>query len=183
MISNRVSHFLDLHGPSATIETACSSSHVATHLACQSLQSGESEMAIAGGVGMLLVPESTMQLNNLGFLSPLGQSRAFDSKAGGYARGEGCGVIVMKRLDQAIKDGDNIRAVIRGSGVNQDGWTQGVTMPSGDAQAALIRYVYDSNRLDYGATQYVEAHGTGTQAGDPEGAYAISAKSLLFILT
>ncbi|KAF2180797.1 KR domain-containing protein [Zopfia rhizophila CBS 207.26] len=174
MISNRVSHFFDLHGPSATIETACSSSHVATHLACQSLQSGESEMAIAGGVGMLLVPESTMQLNNLGFLSPLGQSRAFDSKAGGYARGEGCGVIVMKRLDQAIKDGDTIRAVIRGSGVNQDGWTQGVTMPSGDAQAALIRYVYDSNRLDYGATQYVEAHGTGTQAGDPEEAKALS---------
>ncbi|KAK2009421.1 KR domain-containing protein, partial [Colletotrichum eremochloae] len=167
MISNRISHFLDIHGPSATIETACSSSHVATHLACQSLQSGESEMAIAGGVGMTLVPESTMQLNNLGFLSPLGQSRAFDSKAGGYARGEGCGVIVMKRLDKAIADGDTIRAIIRGSGVNQDGWTQGVTMPSGEAQAALIKYVYESNKLDYGGTQYVEAHGPGTQAGDP----------------
>lgn len=167
MISNRISHFLDIHGPSATIETACSSSHVATHLACQSLQSGESEMAIAGGVGMTLVPESTMQLNNLGFLSPLGQSRAFDSKAGGYARGEGCGVIVMKRLDKALADGDTVRAVIRGSGVNQDGWTQGVTMPSGAAQAALIKYVYESNNLDYGATQYVEAHGPGTQAGDP----------------
>ncbi|EFQ36694.1 KR domain-containing protein [Colletotrichum graminicola] len=167
MISNRISHFLDIHGPSATIETACSSSHVATHLACQSLQSGESEMAIAGGVGMTLVPESTMQLNNLGFLSPLGQSRAFDSKAGGYARGEGCGVIVMKRLDKAIADGDTIRAIIRGSGVNQDGWTQGVTMPSGEAQAALIKYVYESNKLSYGDTQYVEAHGPGTQAGDP----------------
>ncbi|KAK1993635.1 KR domain-containing protein [Colletotrichum falcatum] len=167
MISNRISHFLDIHGPSATIETACSSSHVAAHLACQSLQSGESEMAIAGGVGMTLVPESTMQLNNLGFLSPLGQSRAFDSKAGGYARGEGCGVIVMKRLDKAIADGDTVRAIIRGSGVNQDGWTQGVTMPSGEAQAALIKYVYESNKLDYGGTQYVEAHGPGTQAGDP----------------
>ncbi|KAH8721624.1 KR domain-containing protein [Ilyonectria robusta] len=150
MISNRISHFLDIHGPSATIETACSSSHVATHLACQSLQSGESEMAIAGGVGMTLVPESTMQLNNLGFLSPLGQSRAFP-----------------KQADKAIADGDTIRAVIRGSGVNQDGWTQGVTMPSGAAQAALIKYVYESNKLDYGATQYVEAHGPGTQAGDP----------------
>lgn len=173
MISNRISHFLDIHGPSATIETACSSSHVATHLACQSLQSGESEMAIAGGVGMLLMPESTMQLNNLGFLSPLGQSRAFDEKAGGYARGEGCGVIVLKRLDNAIQDGDTVRAVIRGSGVNSDGWTQGVTMPSGDAQAALIKYVYESNGLDYGSTQYVEAHGTGTQAGDPTETAAI----------
>ncbi|PNY28266.1 Polyketide synthase [Tolypocladium capitatum] len=167
MISNRISHFLDIHGPSATIETACSSSHVATHLACQSLQSGESDMAIAGGIGVLLVPESTMQLNNLGFLSPFGQSRAFDETAGGYGRGEGCGVIVLKRLDEAIQDGDPIRAVIRGSGVNQDGWTQGVTMPSGDAQAALIKYVYESNRLDYGSTQYVEAHGTGTAVGDP----------------
>ncbi|KAK1573272.1 KR domain-containing protein [Colletotrichum navitas] len=173
MISNRISHFLDIHGPSATIETACSSSHVAIHLACQSLQSDESEMAIAGGVGMTLVPESTMQLNNLGFLSPLGQSRAFDAKAGGYARGEGCGVIVLKRLDKAIADGNEIRAVIRGSGVNQDGWTRGVTMPSGDAQAALIKYVYESNGLDYGATQYVEAHGPGTQAGDPTETRAI----------
>lgn len=173
MISNRISHFFDMHGPSATIETACSSSHVATHLACQSLQSGESEMALTGGVGMLLVPESTMQLNNLGFLSPFGQSRAFDETAGGYGRGEGCGMYVLKRLDKAIRDGDTIRAVIRGSGVNQDGWTQGVTMPSGDAQAALIKYVYESNGLDYGATQYVEAHGTGTQAGDPTEAGAI----------
>ncbi|KAI1263636.1 KR domain-containing protein [Xylariaceae sp. FL1019] len=167
MISNRISHFLDIHGPSATIETACSSSNVATHLACQSLQSGESEMAIAGGVGMLLVPESTMQLHNLGFLSPFGQSRAFDETAGGYGRGEGCGVYIMKRLDKAIADGNPIRAIIRGSGVNQDGWTQGVTMPSGDAQTALIKYVYESNGLDFGGTQYVEAHGTGTQAGDP----------------
>lgn len=173
MISNRISHFFDIHGPSATIETACSSSHVATHLACQSLQSGESEMALAGGVGMLLVPESTMQLNNLGFLSPFGQSRAFDETAGGYGRGEGCGMYVLKRLDKAIQDGDTIRAVIRGSGVNQDGWTQGVTMPSGNAQTALIKYVYESNGLDYGATQYVEAHGTGTQAGDPTEAGAI----------
>ncbi|KAK1974630.1 thiolase-like protein [Colletotrichum cereale] len=118
VISNRLSHFLDIHGPSATIETACSSSHVAIHLACQSLRTGEYEMAIAGGVGMTLVPESTMQLNNLGFLSPLGQSRAFDSKVGG--------VIVMKRLDKAVADGDMIRAIICGSG-----------------------YVYESNGLDY----------------------------------
>ena len=167
MISNRISHFLDIHGPSATIQTACSSSHVATHLACQSLQSGESDMAIAGGVAIILSPESTMHLNNLGFLSPVGHSRAFDEKAGGYGRGEGCAVLVLKRLDKAIQDGDTIRAVIRASGVNSDGWTQGVTMPSGDAQAALIKYVYESHGLEYGSTQYVEAHGTGTKAGDP----------------
>lgn len=158
MISNRVSHFLDIHGPSATIHTACSSSLVATHLSCQSLQSGESEMAICGGVGMIISPDGNMQLNNLGFLNPEGHSRSFDENAGGYGRGEGCGILVLKRLDAAIADGDNIRAVIRASGVNSDGWTQGVTMPSSEAQAALIRRVYESNGLDYRATQYVEAH-------------------------
>ena len=167
MIANRISHFLDIHGPSATVETACSSSLVATHLACQSLQSGESEMAIAGGVGLMIGPDSTMHLNNVGFLNPAGHSRSFDEHAGGYGRGEGCGVLILKRLDAAIRDGDTVRAVIRGSGVNSDGWTQGVTMPSMDAQAALIKYVYESNGLDYGSTQYVEAHGTGTKVGDP----------------
>ncbi|KAE8350731.1 phenolpthiocerol synthesis polyketide synthase ppsB [Aspergillus coremiiformis] len=167
MISNRISHFLDIHGPSATVQTACSSSLVAAHLACQSLRSGESDMALAGGVGLMISPDSTMHLNNLGFLSPTGHSRSFDADASGYGRGEGCGVLVLKRLDNAIQDGDTIRAVIRASGVNSDGWTQGLTMPSGDAQAALIKYVYESNGLDYGSTQYVEAHGTGTKAGDP----------------
>ncbi|KAL8910258.1 MAG: hypothetical protein Q9171_004422 [Xanthocarpia ochracea] len=167
MISNRVSHFLDIHGPSATIHTACSSSLVATHLACQSLQSGESEMAIAGGVGMIISPDGNMQLNNLGFLNPEGHSRAFDENAGGYGRGEGCGILILKRLDKALEDGDNVRAVIRASGVNSDGWTQGVTMPSSEAQSALIKYVYESHGLDYNSTQYVEAHGTGTKAGDP----------------
>ncbi|CAO2653522.1 Nn.00g029330.m01.CDS01 [Neocucurbitaria sp. VM-36] len=173
MISNRVSHFLDIHGPSATIHTACSSSLVATHLACQSLQSGESEMAIAGGVGMIISPDGNMQLNNLGFLNPEGHSRAFDELANGYGRGEGCGILILKRLDKALADGDPIRAVIRASGVNSDGWTPGVTMPSSEAQAALIKYVYESHGLDYSATQYVEAHGTGTKAGDPQEAGAI----------
>ncbi|KAB2571293.1 Highly reducing polyketide synthase curS1 [Lasiodiplodia theobromae] len=167
MISNRVSHFFDIHGPSATVQTACSSSLVATHLGCQSLRSGESEMAIVGGVGMILSPDGNFQLANLGFLNPEGHSRAFDENAGGYARGEGCGILVMKRLDDALRDGDSVRAVIRGSGVNSDGWTQGVTMPSSEAQADLIKYVYESNGLDYGSTQYVEAHGTGTKVGDP----------------
>jgi acyl transferase domain-containing protein len=167
MISNRISHFLDIHGPSATIQTACSSSLVATHIACQSLRSGESDMAITGGVGLIIGTEGTMHLNNLGFLNPAGHSRSFDADAGGYGRGEGCGVLILKRLDTAIQDGDTIRAVIRASGVNSDGWTQGVTMPSMDAQAALIKYVYESNGLDYGSTQYIEAHGTGTKVGDP----------------
>ncbi|KAH7305604.1 hypothetical protein B0I35DRAFT_362109 [Stachybotrys elegans] len=167
MIANRISHFLDIHGPSATVQTACSSSLVATHIACQSIRSGESDMALAGGVGLMVSTDGTMHLNNLGFLNPEGHSRSFDEKANGYGRGEGCGVVVLKRLDRAIRDGDTIRAVIRASGANSDGWTQGVTMPSGDAQANLIKYVYESNGLDYGATQYVEAHGTGTKAGDP----------------
>lgn len=167
MISNRISHFLDIHGPSATVQTACSSSLVATHIACQSLRSGESDMAIAGGVGLTIGTHGTMHLNNLGFLNPAGHSRSFDENAAGYGRGEGCGVLILKRLDKAIRDGDTIRAVIRGSGVNSDGWTQGVTMPSMEAQAALIKYVYESNGLDFGSTQYVEAHGTGTKVGDP----------------
>ena len=173
MISNRISHFLDIHGPSATIQTACSSSLVATHIACQSLRSGESEMALAGGIGLTTLTDGSMHLNNLGFLNPAGHSRSFDADANGYGRGEGCGVVVLKRLDDAIRDGDNIRSVIRGSGVNSDGWTQGVTMPSLDAQAALIKYVYESSGLDYGSTQYVEAHGTGTKVGDPIEASAI----------
>jgi acyl transferase domain-containing protein len=158
MVSNRISHFLDIHGPSATIHTACSSSLVATHVACQSIRSGEAEMAIAGGVGIILTPDSSMSLNNLSFLSTEGHSRSFDADAGGYARGEGCGILILKRLDRAIEDGDNIRAVIRASGVNSDGWTQGVTMPSKDAQAALIKSVFKSNKLDYDSIQYVEAH-------------------------
>ncbi|KIW32671.1 uncharacterized protein PV07_04200 [Cladophialophora immunda] len=167
MIANRISHFLNIHGPSATVQTACSSSLVSTHIACQSLQLGESDMAIAGGVGLILGTEGSSHLNNLGFLNPAGHSRSFDADAAGYGRGEGCGVLILKRLETAIQDGDNIRAVIRASGVNSDGWTPGVTMPSLTAQAALIKNVYGRNGLDYGSTQYVEAHGTGTKAGDP----------------
>ena len=155
MISNRISHFLDIHGPSVSVQTACSSSLVSTHIACQSLRSGESDMAIAGGVGLTIGTHGTMHLNNLGFLNPAGHSRSFDADAAGYGRGEGCGVLILKRLDKAISDGDTIRAVIRGSGVNSDGWTQGVTMPSMEAQASLIKNVYESNGLNYGSTQYV----------------------------
>ncbi|KAJ4382621.1 hypothetical protein N0V86_001843 [Didymella sp. IMI 355093] len=114
-----------------------------------------------------------MHLTNLGFLNPQGHSMSFDAAANGYGRGEGCGIVILKLLDQAIRDGDNIRAVIKGSGVNSDGWTQGVTMPSLNAQAALIKQVYGINGLDYSSVQYVEAHGTGTKVGDPIEASAI----------
>lgn len=149
MIANRISHFFDLRGPSATIETACSSSLVAIHLACQSLRTGEStvcqtsvsvspagslirhQMALAGGIGLILTPDGYMQLQNLAVLSPSGRSRSFDADSGGYGRGEGCGVVVLKPMDAAVRDGDTIRAVIRASGVNSDGWTKGVFLPSG----------------------------------------------------
>jgi zearalenone synthase (highly reducing iterative type I polyketide synthase) len=167
MVSNRLSHFFDLRGPSMTVETACSSSLVAIHQACESIRSGQAEMAVAGGINMTLSPEATMELNSLGVLNPDGKSLSFDEKANGYARAEGCGIVVLKPLDQAIRDGNHIRAVIRGSGVNSDGWTKTISTPSGSAQAELIRLVYESNGLDYDATQYVEAHGTGTKVGDP----------------
>ncbi|KAF5008147.1 hypothetical protein F66182_15672, partial [Fusarium sp. NRRL 66182] len=142
-------------------------------MSVQSIKSGEADMAITGGVGLMLTPDYTTHLANLSFLNPAGQSRAFDESAGGYGRGEGCGIIILKRLDKAIADGDNIRAVIRATGANSDGYTQGVTMPSFEAQAALIKRVYETNGLDFSSTQYVEAHGTGTKAGDPIEAEAI----------
>lgn len=125
MISNRISHFLNIHGPSATIATACSSSLMATHMAVQSIKSGEADMAITGGVGLMLTPDFTTHLANLSFLNPAGRSRAFDESAGGYGRGEGCGILILKRLDKAIADHDSIRAVIRATGANSDGYTQG----------------------------------------------------------
>ncbi|OBR11263.1 Reducing polyketide synthase [Colletotrichum higginsianum IMI 349063] len=167
MVSNRLSHYFDLRGPSLTVETACSSSLVAIHQACESLRSGQAEMAVAGGINMILGPEATMELNSLGVLNPDGRSLSFDEAANGYGRAEGCGIVVLKPLDQAVRDGDHIRAVIRGSGVNSDGWTKTISTPSGQAQADLIRQVYESNGLDYDSTQYVEAHGTGTKVGDP----------------
>lgn len=144
MISNRISHFLDIHGPSVTIQTACSSSLVSGHLACPSLHPGEAEMAIAGGVGLGLASDGNIQLAKLTFLNPEGHSRSFDADAGGYGPGEGTGAIILKRLDHTLRDGDPIRAVIRATGVNSDGWTQSVTFPSSEAQAALIEYVYAS---------------------------------------
>jgi zearalenone synthase (highly reducing iterative type I polyketide synthase) len=157
-LANRISWLFDLKGPSFTLDTACSSSLVALHLACQSLRTGESSIAIVGGSSLLLSPEMFMYLSNQQFLSPDGKCKSFDESANGYGRGEGFGCIVLKRVDDAIMVGDPIRAVIRGTGSNQDGHTKGFTLPSADAQAALIEETYKLAGIDYKDTNYVEAH-------------------------
>lgn len=167
MLSNRLSYFLDLKGPSITIDTACSSSLVATHYGCQSIWRGESSMALVGGVNLLLRPEVSLLMSKGQFLSKHSRCKAFDSDAGGYVRGEGGGVVVLKTYEQALKDGDRIYALINGTGVNQDGQTNGITVPNKDSQTALIRKVYKENRIDTKKVHYVEAHGTGTPVGDP----------------
>ncbi|MCJ1354257.1 MAG: hypothetical protein MMC33_004244 [Icmadophila ericetorum] len=167
LISNRISWFYDLRGPSFTLGTACSSSLVALHQACQSIRTGESGMSIVGGSNLLLNPDMFMMLSNMNFLAQDGTCKSFDAKGDGYGRGEGFAAVVLKNLDDAIRDGDPIRAVIRGTGVNQDGKTKGITVPSATAQANLIRSTYLHAGLDLGNTHYVEAHGTGTKAGDP----------------
>ncbi|KAF2799537.1 ketoacyl-synt-domain-containing protein [Melanomma pulvis-pyrius CBS 109.77] len=167
MQSNRISHFFDLRGPSFTVDTACSSSLVALHTACQSLRNGESSMAIAAGVHLNMLPEFWISYSMSRLFGEAGRSFAFDQRGTGYGRGEGCGMILLKRLDQAIKDNDPIRAVITGSGINQDGKTPGITTPNGSAQEALIRSVYKNGGMDPRETGYIEAHGTGTRVGDP----------------
>ncbi|MFF3772979.1 amino acid adenylation domain-containing protein [Streptomyces sp. NPDC002232] len=173
MVSNRISHCLDLRGPSVSIDTACSSSLVSVHLACQSLLRGESELALAGGTLLHLAPQYTIAETKGGFLSPDGRSRAFDASADGYVRAEGVGVVVLKRLSDALRDGDPVHAVVIGSGVNQDGRTSGITVPSADAQAALIERVCAEAGVVPGSLQYVEAHGTSTPVGDPIEAEAL----------
>ncbi|MGW4699929.1 amino acid adenylation domain-containing protein [Streptomyces sp. NPDC004285] len=173
MVSNRISHCLDLRGPSVSIDTACSSSLVSVHLACQSLLSGESELALAGGTLLHLAPQYTIAETKGGFLSPDGRSRAFDASADGYVRAEGVGVVALKRLSDALRDGDPVHAVVIGSGVNQDGRTSGITVPSADAQATLIERVCAEAGVAPGSLQYVEAHGTSTPVGDPIEAEAL----------
>lgn len=173
MVSNRISYCFDFRGPSMSIDTACSSSHVAVHLACQSLRRGESCMAIAGGVLLHMTPQYTIAETKGGFLSPEGRSRTFDAGSNGYVRAEGAAVVVLKRLADALRDGDPIHAVIIGSGVNQDGRTNGITVPNGDAQIELIRRVCEEAGIRPGDLQYVEAHGTSTPVGDPIEANAL----------
>ncbi|KLU82825.1 hypothetical protein MAPG_01893, partial [Magnaporthiopsis poae ATCC 64411] len=173
MQSNRLSHFFDLRGPSFTADTACSASLVALHLACQSLRTGESSQAIVGSCHLNMLPEFFVSFSTCRLLSDSGRSIAFDERGSGFGRGEGCGVILLKPLDQAVRDNDSIRAVIMGSGINQDGKTPGITMPSGEAQEKLINQVYGNFGLDPLDCGYVEAHGTGTRVGDPIEATAL----------
>ncbi|KAK0383741.1 hypothetical protein NLU13_9652 [Sarocladium strictum] len=178
IISNRVSYFFDWHGPSMTIDTACSSSLVAVHQAVTALRSGECPVAVAAGANLILGPGMWIAESKLHMLSPTGSSKMWDASADGYARGEGIAAVVLKKLSDAIRDGDPIDCVIRGTGVNQDGRTPGLTMPNNAAQAELIRDTYLRSGLDIcdpkDRPQFFHAHGTGTQAGDPQEAQAIS---------
>ncbi|KAL8776020.1 MAG: hypothetical protein Q9194_003434 [Teloschistes cf. exilis] len=174
VLSNRISYVFDLKGPSITMDTACSSSLAALHTACQSLQAGDISQAIVGGAHIMLSPDTMVGMSMLKLFGEQGKSFTYDSRGTGYGRGEGVVSLVLKPLDDAVRDGDSIRAVIRNTGINQDGKTNGITFPSCDAQAQLIEDVYKAVGLDPGQTPYVEAHGTGTAAGDPVEAEAIA---------
>ncbi|KFA73795.1 hypothetical protein S40288_03178 [Stachybotrys chartarum IBT 40288] len=176
IMANRISYFFNLHGPSMTIDTGCSGSLVSVHMAAQGLRSGETSLAIAAGAGMILTPSTMMPMTALNFLSPDGKCFTFDARANGYGRGEGIGVVVLKRLSDALQDRDPIRAIIRGSHSHacQTLTSLGITLPSKEAQVANIRATYASAGLTFEQTAYVECHGTGTRAGDWRELSAIS---------
>ncbi|RNL84475.1 SDR family NAD(P)-dependent oxidoreductase [Sinomicrobium pectinilyticum] len=167
LLSNRLSHAFDLMGPSVTIDTACSSSMVAIHLACQAIKNGEAELAIAGGVNVMLSPAASVFMCKGKYLARDGRSKAFSEQADGYGRGEGAGILVLKSLDKAIADNDDLYAVIEGTAINQDGRTEGISLPNLDAQVKVIRSVLKTSSIHPSEIDYVEAHGTGTKAGDP----------------
>ncbi|AXK33367.1 acyltransferase domain-containing protein [Streptomyces armeniacus] len=174
-VANRISYALDLRGPSLAVDTACSASLVAMHLACQSLRLEESSVAIAAGVNLIVSPGLTLTLDAAGAMAPDGRCKSFDASADGYGRGEGCGVLVLKRLADAERDGDRVLAVVSGSAVSQDGRTNGIMAPSGDAQQHVLERACRQAAVDPATVDYVEAHGTGTRLGDPLEASALSA--------
>lgn len=173
ILSNRISYVLDLRGPSMSVDTACSSSLVTSHLACQAIWRGECDVAMTGGVNVMMRPEYPIAMCKGGFLAPDARSKSFDASANGYGRGEGAGVVVLKRLSEALRDGDYIYALIRGTGANQDGRTNGITVPNPESQAALIQQVCEQYAVDTNDIYYFEAHGTGTPVGDPLEAKAL----------
>jgi phthiocerol/phenolphthiocerol synthesis type-I polyketide synthase C len=173
-LANRISYDFNLKGPSVSLDTACSSSLTALHLACQSVWGGEADMAIAGGVNLMLRPESSIMLSKGGFLNPDQYCKAFDESANGYVRGEGVGVVILKPLHKALADGDAIYARVHATGVNQDGYLpEGFTVPNVFSQAALLETVYAEAGIDPLTVDFVEAHGTGTSVGDPVESAAI----------
>ncbi len=165
--AGRLAYFLGVHGPALVVDTACSSSLVSIHLACESLRRRESDQALAAGVNLILTPDNSIACSRWGMLSPDGRCKTFDADANGYVRSEGCGVVVLKRLSDAVRDRDRVLAVVRGSAVNQDGPSSGQTVPSGPAQQDLMRQALAASRLEPFDIDYVEAHGTGTALGDP----------------
>ncbi|MBS1003844.1 type I polyketide synthase [Acetobacter thailandicus] len=173
MLAARLSYNFDLHGPSMSIDTACSSSLVAVHQACVSLRHGETSLALAGGVNIMGAPSASITMSKGHFISKDGRCKSFSDDADGYGRGEGCGIVVLKRLSDAVRDGDIIHGVIAASGVNQDGHTFSLTMPDEEAQADLIERVAERADIDLAAVGYAEAHGTGTPVGDPIEARAL----------
>jgi myxalamid-type polyketide synthase MxaB len=173
--ANRISYVFDFKGPSLAIDTACSSSLVAVHLACQSLWCGESTLALAGGVNVMLLPNVTVGFGKGGFMSSSGRCKSFDASADGYVRSEGAGLVLLKPLSEAVAAGDSIYAVIRGSAVNQDGFSHGIAAPNPKAQAAVLREAYQRAGVTPAQVQYVEAHGTGTKTGDPVELEALAA--------
>jgi len=173
--ANRISYVLNFRGPSVSVDTACSSSLVAVHLARQSLLRGESELCVAGGVNLILTPEAMIVFSQARMMAADGRCKTFDARADGYVRGEGCGMVVLKRLGDALRDGDRILAVIHGSAVNQDGLTNGLTAPNGPAQQDVIRRALEDAGVQPPEISYVEAHGTGTALGDPIEVQALKA--------
>ncbi|KAJ5539524.1 hypothetical protein N7513_007856 [Penicillium frequentans] len=173
MLANRLSWFFNFKGTSMNLDTACSSSLVALHLACRDLLQGTSSMSLVGGTNLIYHPNFMKMISQSGLLSPNGRCRSFDERGDGYARGEGTAVMVIKRVEDAIRDGDTIRAVIRNTGSNQDGKTPAITQPSMVSQLALIEQTYRLANLDMEPTRFFEAHGTGTAVGDPIEANAI----------
>ncbi|MGH9552961.1 MAG: type I polyketide synthase, partial [Terriglobales bacterium] len=167
VIPGRLSYVLGTQGPCMTIDTACSSALVAVHTACRSLLAGESNCAIAGGVSVILAPEVSVSFCKAGLLSRDNRCKAFDAEANGIVRSEGCGLLVLKRLSDARRDGDRILAIIRATGVNQDGASGGLTVPNGEAQEKLMRDVLKTANLSPLDIDVIEAHGTGTPLGDP----------------
>jgi acyl transferase domain-containing protein/aryl carrier-like protein len=167
VLASRLSYHLNLAGPSLAIDTSCSSSLMAVHLACEAIRSGQAELAVAGGVAALSTPELHVLASKAGMLSPTGRCRPFDAAADGFVPGEGVGVVVLKRLNAALRDGDHVHGVIAASGANQDGRSNGLTAPSAPAQAALQTAVHRRFGIDPAEIGYVECHGTGTRLGDP----------------